>query len=958
MFDKKIIELSSSIKGLVPFWFLNGEISRAAIEWEMDQMLSKGITEMVIHPRYGLSIPYLSEEYWELIGWCIESAKKRGMRVWLYDELNWPSGTAGLTVQKANPDFVGKYLNVNRLVRREIDLQAFEMGDIVLAGLVERGCILEAAILKSPEELESVPADWTVFNCAIKKDPAYIDTLNPAAVRHFRKVTHEEYYKRFKNEFGRTIRAIFTDEPSIYWVSVGYDDWNLPYTNDLFDTFKEKYGYDAIPRIPNLFYLCAETRSFRADFWEHVSNLFNERYHGTLANWCHAHGVIYTGHGHHEEPIRYQIRFSGDLLSGLRNMSVPGVDHLGKATLGNQWISIIGHKLAASAAAQECCPRVMSESFGCMYYDTTFLDLKKVVDWQFSLGVNLIVPHAIFHTISSLTKREAPPSFFFQSPLWEDFDAFSEYLNVMTELLAGGKPVQRVLVLYPITALWAAYQTDRKTDEFEFLDNWLNSLCIELMKRHIDFSFVDYRKLQEAKVSDGKIVIGNLECDILLIPPTQFIRQSEQDILNKLADQDVKVNFFYRTGETASENLPPTVPINFVRTGDMEAFLTDLQVFINSDVDIAGPDSTSVNLFRVKKEGFDVSLIVNRRNSPAEIAVRVRGFENFCLIDPSLGGWKTGSVQKGNRREVYVKLNPFETIFLLASANDLHIPEGIKEIKTPLTDFAKSFQIQLDEQVLELEYNVACLFKFRYFGSKGDYPDYDVRTEPRFIPVNWDATNYRFEEYAGVYETDLVLEKEIDNLRLVVDKDYADCRVFLNGVELMLKKSEAWITDPEDLDANLDGFLHTGKNVFKVESPTKLSEPLRIVGSFAVKNREAPVTIQPLSDSHDPFSPEECFPFFSGTATYSAVFQLPKIKAASRLVLRLGDVRDTAAVYLNGKLVGKRLWPPYDIELTGCAKPGVNRLRIEVRNNLSNILYGNPRPFGLRNEPQLLIVEP
>jgi len=44
---------------------------------------------------YGFPADYLSEEMFEAIGWAVDEAKKHGMRFWIYDEYNWPSGAAG-----------------------------------------------------------------------------------------------------------------------------------------------------------------------------------------------------------------------------------------------------------------------------------------------------------------------------------------------------------------------------------------------------------------------------------------------------------------------------------------------------------------------------------------------------------------------------------------------------------------------------------------------------------------------------------------------------------------------------------------------------------------------------------------------------------------------------------------------------------------------------------------------
>ena len=44
-------------------------------------------------------------------------------------------------------------------------------------------------------------------------DQTYVDTLNPAAIRKFVEVTYEAYFREVGSEFGKTIPAIFTDEP-------------------------------------------------------------------------------------------------------------------------------------------------------------------------------------------------------------------------------------------------------------------------------------------------------------------------------------------------------------------------------------------------------------------------------------------------------------------------------------------------------------------------------------------------------------------------------------------------------------------------------------------------------------------------------------------------------------------------------------------------------------------------
>jgi hypothetical protein len=85
--------------------------------------------------------------------------------------------------------------------------------------------------------------------------------------------------------------------------------------------------------------------------------------------------------------------------------------------------------------------------------------------------------------------------------------------------------------------------------------------------------------------------------------------------------------------------------------------------------------------------------------------------------------------------------------------------------------------------------------------------------------------------------------------------------------------------------------------------------------------------------------------YFSGTATYSSNFtpstQTLQRRADERIVLHFNQVRDIAEVKLNGKPVGAVWAPPYDIDVTGALRSGVNMLQIEVTNEWTNRLLGD-----------------
>ena len=80
--------------GILPFWFWNGEMDEKEMEWQLKEYKSKGICGTFIHGRFGESIGYLSDLWMEKVKFAVEKAKEIGIDLWIYDEMNWPSGTA------------------------------------------------------------------------------------------------------------------------------------------------------------------------------------------------------------------------------------------------------------------------------------------------------------------------------------------------------------------------------------------------------------------------------------------------------------------------------------------------------------------------------------------------------------------------------------------------------------------------------------------------------------------------------------------------------------------------------------------------------------------------------------------------------------------------------------------------------------------------------------------------
>ena len=73
-----------------------------------------------------------------------------------------------------------------------------------------------------------------------------------------------------------------------------------------------------------------------------------------------------------------------------------------------------------------------------------------------------------------------------------------------------------------------------------------------------------------------------------------------------------------------------------------------------------------------------------------------------------------------------------------------------------------------------------------------------------------------------------------------------------------------------------------------------------------------------------------------GTGVYTTTFQMTKQQARQHWMIDLGDVRESARVYINGQFVGCAWAVPFILDCRNTLKKGKNELRIEVTNLPAN----------------------
>lgn len=146
-----------------------------------------------------------------------------------------------------------------------------------------------------------------------------------------------------------------------------------------------------------------------------------------------------------------------------------------------------------------------------------------------------------------------------------------------------------------------------------------------------------------------------------------------------------------------------------------------------------------------------------------------------------------------------------------------------------------------------------------------------------------------------------------------------------NCFELKLLPYESRVLIEGDFNMRVDDFVISKDEIMFLNGPFKLS-----VCAYNENKFKAIDDIVILED----MSAKEEFLDFSGTFCYETQFDF--MKNNKRVFINLGQVYETAEVYINNNPVGVCISAPYALDITDFVNSGKNHLKIYVTNTLAN----------------------
>ncbi len=440
----------------IPFWFWNDVLDRQEIRRQILDMKEKGLSAFVIHPRKGLpaGIGYMTETWLSFVRFAVECAKQNGMKVLLYDEGMYPSGSAHGAVVREDPENAARCLIMVR------DGETAPAGQVIARCAVTldgAGRLLSSRILlpgqASPEGSHEVRfvqcfSGGTIRGLHPGEDdgeplaPPAADLLRPQAVEAFIRLTHEKYHAALRDFFPDTILGFFTDEPMITGRNglPGGIAWTEGFLAELTDA-----GFDAAA-LPALFLEGEDAPAARRLYRRAVNARLNRVYYAPLRAFCDRVGVALTGHPALSWDLALEEHFTWPGQDVVWRQIAPGD---GSALSSPDSVLAQCASDAALAAGRQ---RVLCECFGCCSPRETpwafsFDDMKWYTDFLLVRGVNTLVPHAFFYSLREDRGSERPPDVGPASPWWPHYRLYAGYVKRLCGLIGTSQRKAEVAVL-------------------------------------------------------------------------------------------------------------------------------------------------------------------------------------------------------------------------------------------------------------------------------------------------------------------------------------------------------------------------------------------------------------------------------------------------------------------------------------------------------------------------------
>ncbi|MGM0493023.1 MAG: glycosyl hydrolase [Armatimonadota bacterium] len=950
-------------------YFLNHRLDPDEIRRQVREMADAGYEVIYPHARQGMLTPWFSEDWWRALDAIAEVCRETGMRMDIWDEDYFPSGLAGGRVVWSDPGLVARGLSFT--VREvegggpfEVDFtdgHLLRCHAIPVCGDEEFGDPLDVtqfvgtrrqrwlerrvnhgaysplisrvgpphrrttmrdnawALAWTPPE----PGRWLIVASIVDTGAGRLhpDLLRPEGIARFLEIAYEPYAKRYPDEMGELIGAAFTDEPSPGGPT-------FPWTERFPEQFAADHGYDILDALPHLAAdLDDRSPQVRHHFRITQGRLQRENYVEQIADWCHEHGIEFSGHLTRQEWLQLVALYWPNEIRCYQAMDIPACDPLG-AAIG--WPDAAayhaGVKVASSAAHLFGREKCSSDCLAVLGDSCSLADLKYMLDYQMVLGVNHFTMHGLDYSIDGPRKYETPPSLFYQHTQWRHMSTLLTHVRETAEALTGGRHICDLAVLYPSTTLGAAPTADYSRSDVT-LEEPVHELVETLLSHQRDFDFIDEITLAESVAEDGSLATPEAYSTIIL-PHLRWIDEAAAKALLRFIDGGGRV--------IAVRQMPLALTHD---ADDPQRAWADERVEHADTIDeqtiaslpgIAVSGEGACDIFVLQREVDGIRRLFALNRAEREFVGEIEG-------EP-------------------VRIPPRSSVMLEAGADGTRTSPRPIEAGETVTDLSSGWTVEFEPNHVPLSF---------WHVGPGDGPETAGFTSlPTVDLLDREGALPDEGEEPLHYSCRVMVTDPIPGAWLVMDASAigGEWTVRVNGQEVTDWREER-VYDCNNRVADVGEMLHAGStptlNVITVETAgpgrglyetlylygapeddTGRSgvRPLQRQGDFACEFRYAHRSMPFLSGDSGRLALDTLQdwaalgrPTFSGGAIYRRALS---VKKDGRYVLDLGRVEGVAAVSIDGEELEVLAWPPFVSELE--LEAGEHEIAIEVTNPPAN----------------------
>ncbi len=961
----------------VPLWVWNDMLTEEQIISTMRDLAAQKVKQVFVHPRPGLTTPYLSDDWFRLWKVALKEAEKLDMNVWIYDENSYPSGFAGGLVPEAMPESRGlglHFAEVKQAPKPADDILAvYSLTDNAFENVTEKaragqplpeGRYLVASIRLAPT------GGW--FGGKF-----YVDLLHPGVTEKFIEITMEAYRRELGDHFGKRLPGWFTDEPHL--APAGGLHWSTNLRTD----FKKRWGYDLTDLMPGLIQPIGDWKRVRHNYQQLLLEQFIDRWAKPCYEYCEKHNLEFTGH--------YWEHGWPDASHGPDNMAMyawhqrPAID-----TLMNQYNegaqAQFGNVRAvlelSSVANQLSRQRTLCEAYGAGGWDLRFEDMKRIGDWLYVLGVNTLDEHLSYITIRGARKRDHPQSFSYHEPWWQDYHLLASYFTRLSAALSTGEQINSILLIEPTTTAWM-YQTDG--NHLNKIGSEFQNLLTTMAKSQVEFDLgCEDIIARHGSVNGPAFKIGQRAYETVILPPlTENLNGKTIELLEAYAKAGGKV-LCCGAPPSLIEGIPSNRAITASQNAswkkiDKTELVKTLYAASNDPFAVKIDRGQTGNLFhhrRKLKDGQLLFLTNTSIDSPmtGSIESDAKSIEEWNLETGKIAPYSFTADNAGLK--AYFNLPQCGSLLLFLSEKPGQSAPKEEPKTTLIPAIAKPDVKRIAPNVLTIDFvditaageikkNIyfyrANQFAFQKNGMDRNPWDSAVQFRDELItrtfpPGSGFEAAYRFTIEGNVPKP----------LHIVIERPDL-YTITCNGTPVSARKDSWWL-DKAFGKINITSAAKSGENTVTIKaSPMTIYHEIEsayVLGDFTLKAADSGFVIAPPQpttlgrpDAHVTapdgsgmraigWDRQGC-PFYAEGVSYKQEFIIAQ--TAGKYYVRLPNwYGSVARVTVNGKDAGRIYRQPWECDVTKSVKLGLNTVEVVVVGTLKNTLgphHGNP-PLG------------